>query len=751
LEAKSKNNNITTSLSPTVNARPIKLYKVHNVGNIWSATSNFGNYGDPDIKNPSGEWPAGSEQYYVWEGRFWIGAIVGGTMLCSHADYGNYEFEPSEGSSFTLAPGKSIQDSYVTFDDMEEVGGHTPIGLKIYQRGLSWSMPDYYNFIAYEYEIVNTSGGVLNNVVIGWIFDNDVAAGPGGDADQANIDDLVDYDGYCPVETNPYKYDVVENYDYDGDGVLGGYDEWGWPYGRADFNAGVATNPNYNTTLIVPDGVWDEYQVYVDPSGPIIYKHTAPTEPLTMSNGDTLHGWLISRNMSYIYDSDYPSSAANDVGEREGLAWPGNAGFVGGRILWSDIFTDKYGFPNGYLEAAEDTMLRTYAHQWWNWNSDPGSDEEKYQYLTGTHPFSLNTKFLPHPHAYQAGAPVFDYRYLQSTGMFSGWGDGEPIKCVYAYGVGLGLQGLREAMDNAMYAYYSGSENSSPVNPSCYDADEHWKLPIPPMIPVLTYSPSDRQVQLVWDNRAETTIDNFLGATDFEGYKIYRSKYNASTWEMIFACDNRHLQDVYIYDTNGNVMNPGNPLDLPDIDGEWGDSNGPGSYYSDHTYVDRGGSRLWGGTPVEPPINGLRYFYTVCAYDPDKPEWGLGSIESAKSNYKKTESGAPDPIIPHFAPPSAPEDLSLVNVVPNPYKGTSLFEPRYQAQIMFTHLPPKCKISVFTLTGDLVREFEHNDSDYGDIIWDLITRNNQAVVSGLYLYVVETENHKKIGKMLIIR
>jgi hypothetical protein len=93
----------------------------------------------------------------------------------------------------------------------------------------------------------------------------------------------------------------------------------------------------------------------------------------------------------------------------------------------------------------------------------------------------------------------------------------------------------------------------------------------------------------------------------------------------------------------------------------------------------------------------------------------------------------------------------MVNVVPNPYKGTSLFEPRYEAQIMFTHLPPKCKISIFTLTGDLVQEFEHNDSDYGDILWNLITRNNQAVVSGLYLYVVETENHKKVGKMLIIR
>ena len=747
--------------NPAISDRPIKQYKVHNVGNVWSATSNFGNYGEPNFTLPSGEWPAGSEQYYIWEGRFWVGAQVGGAMLCSHADYGDYELLPSEGSSFTLEAGKSIQDSYVIFDDNHStMGSHTPIGIKIHQRGLTWSMPDFYNFVAYEYTMVNISGGVLNNVVAGWIFDNDVAAGPGGDTDQANIDDLTDYDGNTGgSETNPYKYDDVENYDYDLDGILGGYDEWGWPYAREDARQGNALNVNYDPTQAVSDGIWDEYQVYVDESGPIIYKHNPSDSVLTMANGDTLYGWLIPRNMSYMYDSDYPSSADNDVGERT-LSYPGNAGFIGGRLIWSDYFTDRFGgkisandgIIGGYEEADDDTVLRTYCHQWWNWNSDPGSDEEKYQYLTGQHSFSMGMKFLPHPFSYQAGAPTFDYRYLQSTGLFSGWNDGESIQMVYVYGIGLGLEGLRIAMDNAMYAYYSGSEWSNPANPSGPDEDDHWKLPIPPQIPNLTYSPGDREVNLVWDKTAETAIDNFVGGPDFEGYKIYRSQYNASDWDLIFACDNIS-GPVYVSNTEGDTLNPGNPVDLPHIDEIWPPSPAAGysdMQYNDHTFVDHGGINPW-GEYIDPPVNGIPYYYSVAAYDPAKPALGLGSIESSKSNYKKTPNGAPDPVITHFQPPQDPNDVSKVKVVPNPYKGTNLFEPRYQDVIMFTNLPVQCKISIFTLTGDLVHEIYHNDANYGDETWDLISRNNQSVVSGLYLYVVESEDDKMIGKMLIIR
>ncbi|MEJ2754011.1 MAG: hypothetical protein P8169_15255, partial [Chloroflexota bacterium] len=108
-------------------ARPSTEYRVHDVGNFWTAISNFGNYGEPNELLPSGEWPAGSGVYYIWEGRFWIGALVGGEALVSHAEYGNYELDPTDGTTFYFGTGpKSIQDGLSFFDDLNgSIGGHT--------------------------------------------------------------------------------------------------------------------------------------------------------------------------------------------------------------------------------------------------------------------------------------------------------------------------------------------------------------------------------------------------------------------------------------------------------------------------------------------------------------------------------------------------------------------------------------------------------------------------------------------------
>jgi hypothetical protein len=69
---------------------------------------------------------------------------------------------------------------------------------------------------------------------------------------------------------------------------------------------------------------------------------------------------------------------------------------------------------------------------------------------------------------------------------------------------------------------------------------------------------------------------------------------------------------------------------------------------------------------------------------------------------------------------------------------------------MFKNLPGLCKISIFSLSGDLVDEIAHNDGS--DIeYWNLISRNSQSVVSGLYIFVVEDGKNKHIGKFSIFR
>ncbi|MFH0930541.1 MAG: hypothetical protein V1890_01200 [Candidatus Zixiibacteriota bacterium] len=54
-----------------------------------------------------------------------------------------------------------------------------------------------------------------------------------------------------------------------------------------------------------------------------------------------------------------------------------------------------------------------------------------------------------------------------------------------------------------------------------------------------------------------------------------------------------------------------------------------------------------------------------------------------------------------------------------------------------------------------MREIEHNktedDPAAGYDYWDLINRNTQAVVSGIYLYSIESKSGTEVGKFVIIK
>ena len=91
------------------------------------------------------------------------------------------------------------------------------------------------------------------------------------------------------------------------------------------------------------------------------------------------------------------------------------------------------------------------------------------------------------------------------------------------------------------------------------------------------------------------------------------------------------------------------------------------------------------------------------------------------------------------------ESVENVKVVPNPYRGTAEWEKQYEDRIKFTNLPPVAKISIFSMSGDLVQELDHNDGT-AEEYWDLITRNNQSVVSGLYVFVVEASSISVVGE-----
>ena len=103
-------------------------------------------------------------------------------------------------------------------------------------------------------------------------------------------------------------------------------------------------------------------------------------------------------------------------------------------------------------------------------------------------------------------------------------------------------------------------------------------------------------------------------------------------------------------------------------------------------------------------------------------------------------------------------DLSKISVVPNPYLVRSQFDETATSRLMwFTHLPTFCYITIYTVSGELVISFLHDDVFSGQESWDLKSGNGDELAPGLYIYTVESGNSfpydsfKHIGKFAIVR
>jgi len=721
--------------------RPEKAFYNHTTNNNWMAATNYGSYGDPNSSStgrPSAQWPGGSGNNYLYDAGLWIGTKIGGEAAVSTYFYSpDQEWLPTVGfpgelgSQVNGETAKSIEDSYVVFDDIEErpESNHVPIGLKVFQRGLTWSLPDYDDFIVFEYKIVNTGlNGDLEDVFVSFWYDIDASS---SDDTENHIDDLVDYDGWDGVDSNTDQLDVVDPMDLDNDGLTG-YDEYGVPYLKDQ-----PQNPNYNPSKGEPDGFYDEWAVILDPNGDSL-KWQSDVDELgrvageiaVLDDGTVLIGYLYPRTLSYIYDGDNPGSSTNDYGEREKS--PTNEGFLGGQIIYTDA---------GKQITAEDgnSYMGGYSHQWWNWESDPGTDKDKLDYINGEHAASQGKKFLNNP--LELGYPQFDYRFLLSTGPFD-IPENDTIKVVFSLVIGTGLQDLRSNAENAVKAYYSGSD-CTPLDPCDFDEGSHWALPIPPSVPLLSYSPISGGMNLVWDNSAESFFDDAQAVNDFKGYQIYRATYDPQDWSLIAAFEkNETRSESYVVTINGDTLNQ------KDNNGDWILATLPGIT---NAFSDTGSVTPWGDT-ISAPIYGLPYYYGISAYDSGHPNAGLAPAYSPLTNYNKSSGNAPIPAFTKnlYETGDTQPDLSEVLVVPNPYLGTAKWEARYEDRIMFKNLPALCKISIFSLSGDLVDEIDHIDGS--DIeYWDLISRNKQSVVSGLYIYVVENGKDKHVGKFSIFR
>lgn len=108
----------------------------------------------------------------------------------------------------------------------------------------------------------------------------------------------------------------------------------------------------------------------------------------------------------------------------------------------------------------------------------------------------------------------------------------------------------------------------------------------------------------------------------------------------------------------------------------------------------------------------------------------------------------------------AKTDLDKIAVVPNPYVVAARWEPRRllatgrgERRIFFIHLPQRCTIRIFTISGDHVKTLEHNsDMLDGAESWDLTTKDGLDIAPGVYIFHVDAPDiGEKIGRFALIK
>lgn len=87
----------------------------------------------------------------------------------------------------------------------------------------------------------------------------------------------------------------------------------------------------------------------------------------------------------------------------------------------------------------------------------------------------------------------------------------------------------------------------------------------------------------------------------------------------------------------------------------------------------------------------------------------------------------------------AKTDLDLIGIVPNPYYGYSPYETdQLDNRVKIINLPQRCTVSIFTMSGTLIRQFTKDDSKTS-IDWDLKNYAGIPIASGIYLIYVKAD------------
>ncbi len=676
----------------------------HSVGQVLLHVSNLGFFGrfGGDLNNPSCEWPAGSNNEYLFAAGLWFGGIVRNDVT-------------------------GLPDTLVT--------------AAVYQQEFR---PDPEDFLATIYEawegganstrLADDDGDCSDHVFFEddpfeW-YDEDPLDGVDNDDDGLIDEDFaaISQQMFRMVYADTYEEDVNGNASIDLHRSLGlrvVQESYQWTSEKTDDFVGI----NYQITNVGDDTIRMAYVGFmVDAdAGPDIndlfywaddrggYIDTAvvnqnPNDPSLL---DTL-----DMSLCYMFDDPY--------GQDGNVA----GGYIGCMFLGHPTI-DADTLQPGNLPSAP-TKVQVHAFSIWSIGAeDPNHDRDRYRLLRGAADFPLldgidndndgdvdeddeNLVNIDH----DAESPQ-DYRLLLSAGPFREILPGDTLEFQYAFVLGQGFGGMIENAATAQQIYNGITQSV----PNCVGEPEsvliHWVADTPPPPPGQEITAGDHFVRLEWDDYPEDIEDPLTRIRDFFGYQVWKAvgwtrestEPRDQDWQLILDIDRG--------DGGGELEDWDTGLE------------GIGKY----AFVD---------TLVK---NGFAYWYSVTAYDSTGEGYHYGKYTQNKTL-----------VIPNSGVRNTLDD---VRVVPNPY-----VDHEYMARwnlapdetdptgekICFQNLPRDAIIRIYSLGGELVQTLHPDAEDTGgDACWNMISRNNQIIVSGVYLYHIDSPVGETIGKFAIIK
>ncbi|PWB72015.1 hypothetical protein C3F09_07115 [candidate division GN15 bacterium] len=739
----------------------------------------------------------GTDDFYGTE-EFWPEVKPFGDIRIESMDPGDPRYSPKARSEQDIVTEytDTLANPALVARDPTDARNHIPLNIKVTQRTMAWSYSYADDFILFDYGIQNIGRKALKRVYMGIWVDGDVwhvsRNGPEG-----WNDDIVGFLRTFPAPEGCGYIDTVNiayHADNDGDPVGSSWDYRSVPHvvgtrivrtpsdslaysfnwwiinysdAARDFGPrkiGTPDDPfrSFGSRLGTPEGDRNKYYVLSHPEFDYDLLFTALDH--------TAEGFLPPPQFAADYARGYDTRYLLSFGPFDidpGQHLPITFAWVGGKYLHTNPLNFKALFnPGGPQRFYESLNFRDLAvnSRWASWVYDnPGVDTDSDGYAG---------KFRV---CGRQAAPG------------SGAGSGE-----------VEFAGTGDTM------YYEG------------DGVPDFRGASPPPAPVARIIPEVGKLTVRWNGfYSETTPDIFLRSVDFEGYRLYkalddrqssfslitsydREDYNRYIWvrsaeftgwqvrETPFSLDSLRQwkgdpdfmptaytmqRPLYFHDSifyfapqDYNASTLGRPHTIRKVYPEARAVSRDSTTWLPEDITIEHGRPLPKYYEYEYVLDNLQasvpLYVAVTAFDFGSPEVGIASLETSPINSAIMEY----PLIP--ADSVEKYDLDAY-VYPNPYR----YDAGYAAdgyenrdgtlsvdrarRIHFANLPRVCRISIYTLDGDLVVTFDHNYPEGGPQsshdTWDVITRNTQAPVSGLYYWVVESATRTQIGKLVILQ